>query len=210
MAEVRSIRPEAIVKVGGSLFGDPARLRSVLGMLSQAGVPLVIVPGGGPFADAVRAAQAALRFSEPCAHDLAMLAMRQTAGVFAGLENRLIVADALGEASDILAEGLVPVLVPRLELNEDTSFPKTWEATSDAIACWTGVRLRAGRIVFVKSRSAPAGSVPEELARAGVIDQVSPGILASAGIETLVVGPGEDDGLARFVGCARASGRGSG
>ncbi len=199
MAEARSKRPELIVKVGGSLFGDPGRLRGVLRMLSHAGVPLVIVPGGGPFADAVRSAQSALRFSEPCAHDLAMLAMRQTAGVFAGLQAGLTVAETLSDAGEILADGRIPVLVPRLELNEDASFPKTWEATSDAIACWVGARLRAGRIVFVKSRVAPAGLVPEDLAQAGVIDAVSPGILAGTGIDTMVMGPGQDDDLERAL-----------
>jgi aspartokinase-like uncharacterized kinase len=64
-----------VVKLGGSLAGSE-RLREWLAAL--AGQPgLVLVPGGGPFADAVRAAQGALRFDDATAHHLAMLAMEQ-------------------------------------------------------------------------------------------------------------------------------------
>ncbi len=200
MAGSDSIQPELVVKIGGSLMGDLPRLRSVLRLLASSNVPLVVVPGGGRFADGVREAQTRMGFSEACAHDLAILAMKQTAGVFCDLQPGLVVVDHLSDALSALDDGCVPLLVPLAELKKDASFPKTWAATSDAIAAWAGVKLKAHQILFVKSRRAPAACGPGDLASAGVLDPVSPGILAGGGLEAIIIGPGEEDVLARAVG----------
>lgn len=84
-----------VVKLGGSLLADPARLRAWLGRLAAGALgPCLIVPGGGPFADAVRNAQAALGFDDALAHRLALDAMGRMAEVFRALEPGLgIVSD---------------------------------------------------------------------------------------------------------------------
>ncbi len=80
----------AVVKVGGSLVADRARLCRLLGDLADgAEGPVVIVPGGGALAEAVRATQAALAFPDPLAHRLALDAMAGMARIFAALEPRL-------------------------------------------------------------------------------------------------------------------------
>ena len=50
-------RVQAVVKVGGSLSGVRGALRALGAALAEGAqtVPLVVIPGGGPFADAVRA-----------------------------------------------------------------------------------------------------------------------------------------------------------
>ena len=67
-----------VVKIGGSLV-ETGRLREILAIVARAQRPTVIVPGGGPFADAVRNAQAEFGFSDEAAHRMAILAMHQTA-----------------------------------------------------------------------------------------------------------------------------------
>src|SRR5690606_31775884 len=76
-----SLMHEAVIKVGGSLAGDPAlpRLLETLAELAAAGQRRVVVPGGGPFADAVRAACAAHDPGPSAAHWMAILAMDQYA-----------------------------------------------------------------------------------------------------------------------------------
>ena len=60
--------PPTIVKLGGSLVSDAARLGRLLGALADGGEGrCVVVPGGGPFADAVRQAQGRLGFSDALA-----------------------------------------------------------------------------------------------------------------------------------------------
>ncbi|GJD57342.1 uridylate kinase [Methylobacterium dankookense] len=84
-----------VVKLGGSLLGEPARLRAWLARLTAGALgPCLIVPGGGPFADAVRNAQGALGFDDALAHRLALDAMGRMAEVFCALEPGLeIVSD---------------------------------------------------------------------------------------------------------------------
>ncbi len=64
-----------VVKLGGSLAAS-AHLPRLLQELAR--LPdLVIAPGGGPFADAVRRAQTERGFDDAAAHDMALLAMAQ-------------------------------------------------------------------------------------------------------------------------------------
>ena len=71
-----SSRP-TVVKLGGSL-SESGRIASILKIVGRARLACVIVPGGGAFADAVRAAQAEHGFSQAAAHRMAVLAMHQT------------------------------------------------------------------------------------------------------------------------------------
>ena len=66
-----------VVKLGGALERD-GDLRAVLDTLAGAGAGrLVIVPGGGTFADLVRERQRNWRFDNGTAHAMAVLAMAQ-------------------------------------------------------------------------------------------------------------------------------------
>ena len=79
-----------VVKIGGSLWRSPLLARWIAALRAFPG-PLTIVPGGGPFADAVRAAQSPMGFSDHVAHKMAVLAMEQyglaLVDKFAGLES---------------------------------------------------------------------------------------------------------------------------
>ena len=68
-----------VVKVGGGLLGHDGSLDAVLSALTEMARDerLVIVPGGGPFADAVRAQDAVSTLSDDAAHWMAILAMDQ-------------------------------------------------------------------------------------------------------------------------------------
>ena len=66
-----------VVKLGGSLLGSPelAQWLNVLAKFSDGKV--VIVPGGGLFANSVREAQQISNVSDAVAHQMALLAMDQ-------------------------------------------------------------------------------------------------------------------------------------
>jgi len=59
-----------VVKLGGSLLADPQQWRAALSTLTSAAKSyrLVIVPGGGPFADVVRSIDERFRLSDDAAH----------------------------------------------------------------------------------------------------------------------------------------------
>jgi hypothetical protein len=77
-----------VIKLGGSLLGDPedGRLRRWCDWLAGAGAGRsIVVAGGGPFADAVRASQAHWGFPDDVAHRMALRAMDQYALMAANL-----------------------------------------------------------------------------------------------------------------------------
>ncbi len=70
---------EAVLKVGGSLAEDPTSLAMLcqeLSVLAKAH-RIVIVPGGGKFADTVRKLDKTYNISDVVAHKMAILAMDQ-------------------------------------------------------------------------------------------------------------------------------------
>jgi aspartokinase-like uncharacterized kinase len=135
-----------IVKLGGSLIEAP-ELRRWLAELAAARRHLV-VPGGGPFADAVRRAQAAIGFDDLAAHRMAILAMQQYGLLMGSLEPRLRLAETEAEMT---ADGRSAIWLPWRMIGRDESTQASWDVSSDSLALILATRLRARRLVLVKS-----------------------------------------------------------
>src|SRR5215471_11190818 len=104
-----SPRPEiTVVKLGGSQAASPYLRRWLEAIAAEAGA-IVVVPGGGPFADAVRRAQASMGFDAAAAHDMAMMAMAQFGRALQSLNPVLRPADSLAAIRRALKERKVPV-----------------------------------------------------------------------------------------------------
>jgi aspartokinase-like uncharacterized kinase len=152
---------ETVVKVGGGLLSAPRDFDVVLDAIHDAArvKRLLIVPGGGPFADVVRDVDRRMHLSDDAAHWMAILAMDQYAHLIASrLPHGIVVerADAIGPA---LEAGRVPVIAPSSWLREDDPLPHTWDVTSDSIAAWVAGQLGAERLVLVK----PPGACGDDL-----------------------------------------------
>ena len=77
-----------VVKLGGSLQSFPGLRDWVRLIAEQGGGRVVLVPGGGQFADAVRAAQRTAGFDDRTAHGMALFAMEQYGLMLAALAPR--------------------------------------------------------------------------------------------------------------------------
>ena len=136
-----------VVKVGGGLgggAGDDA-LRALCRTLGEAGQrhPLLVVPGGAVFADAVREADRRFALPATTSHHMAVLGMEQ----FGWLLSELIpgaVRSGQVRATDRRTTVLLPAA---LALD---GLPASWRVTSDSIAAWVAGRAGAGRLVLVK------------------------------------------------------------
>jgi aspartokinase-like uncharacterized kinase len=138
-----------VVKFGGSLF-DAASLKQWLALFAKHS-SLVLVPGGGPFADQVRSAQAQIGFDDATAHAMALLAMEQYGRMLCGLQPGLTPAadaEAIGTA---LEKGDTPVWMPVSMALSDPSIEQNWQVTSDSLAVWLAAKLGFGKLVLVKS-----------------------------------------------------------
>ena len=153
-----------VVKAGGSLMDCIPELFSVL---AESGRDLLIVPGGGRFADAVR--EAGVPDEE--AHWMAVAAMEQMAWCWAA-------AGARPARLDDPVRG-VCVLLPYGPLREFDPLPHTWEVTSDTIAAWVAGR-RGAPLLLLKSVDgipSPSGGVLPEIAAPVATDVVDPCVL---------------------------------
>jgi aspartokinase-like uncharacterized kinase len=179
------VRLAAVVKVGGSLLGSPTLpdLLRTLGTLAGQ-TPLVVVPGGGPFADAVRAACARADPGVTAAHFMAILAMDQCAHYLGGLVSGAALVSEPEGIEKALASGALPLLAPYAWLYSEDPLPHGWHVTSDSIAAWVAARLLAPRVVLLKSidgvQDASGGILPRvpRAAAGEVVDSYFPEALA--------------------------------
>jgi 5-(aminomethyl)-3-furanmethanol phosphate kinase len=180
-----------VVKVGGGLgrgAGDDA-LRALCNTLGELGMrhPLLVVPGGGGFADAVREADCRFGLRAESAHRMAILGMEQFGWLLSDLIPHAVRCTDLGQGIAGRTAVLLPAGLPLDEL------PASWDVTSDSIAAWVADRAGAGRLVLVKAVDGLHGlarmSVAELAAlRAEDVDEYLPTLLDGARFETWVIG----------------------
>jgi len=143
-------RVEAVVKIGGGVLAYSGDFDAALAAIAAAARtrPLLVVPGGGPFADAVREADRRFSLSDDAAHWMAVLAMDQYAHLIA---SRLAGGVLVTGPSELgAAFGRVPILAPYKWLREVDPLPHSWTVTSDSIAAWVSGQVGATELVLVK------------------------------------------------------------
>jgi 5-(aminomethyl)-3-furanmethanol phosphate kinase len=140
------------VKVGGGLLARPGALESVGWALSRAGARrrLVVIPGGGPFANLVREFDLAHGLSPSAAHWMAILGMDQYAHAIADYTPHARVVDDQAGVLNAHEAGRVPILAPYRWLNAADELPHSWDVTSDSLAAYLATLLGAEELVLVK------------------------------------------------------------
>ena len=139
---VRCSLGPVVVKLGGS-FAFSVHLRAWIEAMAGCAGQVVIVPGGGPFADAVRVAQTQMGFDDRAAHQMAVLAMEQYGRALANFNSALSPADSARAIRKRLDVDRVPVWLPTPTVFSANDIPWSWDVTADS--------LRLG---------SPPGSVP--------------------------------------------------
>lgn len=124
-----------VVKLGGSLANHAGE---IIPVLRTARRPLLIVPGGGAFADAVRQSGA----GGDAAHWMACAAMDQYGWMLAarGIKTTPRLARPAGPR----------ILLPYCALRRHDPLPHSWDVTSDTIAAWVAGIL-GGNLLVLKS-----------------------------------------------------------
>jgi len=181
---VLSRKSPLVVKIGGSLAGSP-ELSGWLAALELFAGPLVLVPGGGVFADAVRGMQAKMQFDDVAAHRMALLAMQQYGLALCSLWPRLCCADSIAGIRVTLKHGRVACWTPR----NVSGLPQTWDVTSDTLAAWLAGSLRAKRLLLIKSAEAKPSANLADLAEAGMVDPLFATFAAASGAKIFIAGP---------------------
>ena len=155
------MRIDKVIKLGGSLLAHPRHWRATLDAIERgaAGDHSVVVPGGGPFADAVRIADARLDFGDDAAHWMAIMAMDQHAHAITAALARAALVEELAGIVAASEGGRIPVLAPYRWLRAVDPLPHSWDVTSDSLAAWIAGQLGASELVLIK----PPGSTGERV-----------------------------------------------
>ncbi len=160
-----------VVKIGGSLFDWPelgGRLRALLKQFD--GGKVLLVPGGGTIADAVRAFDQTHRLGEDASHWLAIQALSVNARLLQALLPAAHLFASLANASD---SDKLCILDPLPFFHADDQngdhLPHCWHVTSDSLAVRAAVLLPAREFILLKSASWD-GDDWDAASRAGVVD----------------------------------------
>jgi aspartokinase-like uncharacterized kinase len=193
----------AVLKIGGSLSrgdGLPILCREIRCLGER--YRILVVPGGGEFADQVRTASTRFKLSETIAHCMALSAMDQ----YGYLLNHLIAGSyltaELTAACRATEAGKVSILLPSAPVLQYSGLPHSWHVTSDTISAWVTHQANCRRLVLLKdvdgllgaapAKEFPAALIPEltldQLAeRSGGVDEYLSCFLTDAHLETWVI-----------------------
>ena len=192
-----------VVKIGGSVAGGDALVSWIrlFARFSRRRRPrIVVVPGGGAFADQVRIAQRTRRFDDGVAHRMALLAMDQMGLMFAGLSPALRPAASRRAIAAAHRRGHVPVWLPTRMAAGRRDIPESWDVTSDSLAAWLAGVLAADRLVLVKSVDPPAGPVAASaLCKRGLVDKAFARFIAGRSFECWCVCSSRRGDMARAL-----------
>jgi aspartokinase-like uncharacterized kinase len=153
--------PITVIKIGGGVIGVPTALDRVCALVSQTGRRrrILVVPGGGPFADLVREFDQSIRLSPDTAHWMAILAMDQYAHVLAERITGAVLVEEPGAILGATKPAGVAVLAPSRWMRSADVLPHSWEVTSDSIAAFIAGAVDAVRLVLIKPVADPAEPV---------------------------------------------------
>jgi probable H4MPT-linked C1 transfer pathway protein len=184
---------DVVVKVGGALLSCPEQLASTLSTIATAArsARILVVPGGGPFADAVRDADRTIGLADDAAHWMAILAMDQYAHLLASRIGAATVVTDRTAIAAVIDGGRVPVLAPYVWLSQDDPLPHRWSVTSDSIAAWIAAILGSRMLVLVKAPGAQAPLVDD------YFEQARP-----SGAVVEVIGADDQDALRLALGAS--------
>jgi aspartokinase-like uncharacterized kinase len=158
-----------IIKLGGSL-AHAGTLRDSLQRIAAYNMPVVIVPGGGLFAESVREAQQYWQFDDGTAHEMAVLAMQQMALLMRGLQNDFLIARSNAAIRSALIREKTVIWSPDITELNAAGIAASWDVSADSLAAWLAGELSADELYLVKAASIVADMRLSALAEYGIID----------------------------------------
>jgi aspartokinase-like uncharacterized kinase len=184
------LEPPVVVKIGGSLYDLPElgpRLTCWLTQMQD--TPVLLVPGGGKLADAVRELDRTHHLGGNRAHWLALQIMAVQARFLAALVPGAVVVERLEACAEVWRNGRQAILdahgFAQADEGNEGALPHSWAVTSDSIAARAAQLLKARKLVLLKSMDWPGEANWEEAAHAGVVDAWFPRVVGDLSVEVL-------------------------
>jgi aspartokinase-like uncharacterized kinase len=179
---------DAVIKIGGSLAEDPERLRALCHKLSELAkeYAIIVVPGGGRFADVVRDFDQRFTLSNDVSHRMAILGMYQFGLLLSDIMPNSRVFHRLERGKDLGEAKTAPIFLPLNLMFEEDPFENSWDVTSDSIAAYVANRLHARKVVLATDVDGIFTSNPKKNSDAKLIKRMSAKKLLSSNQRTSV------------------------
>ena len=179
---------EAVIKVGGSIAAHPDALRTLCKKLSEIAKKhrLLIVPGGGEFADVVRGIEKRFASSAYVSHKMAVLGMDQFGLLLSELIPNAIAIASLEKAKDYWKSETTPVFLPSKMMFREEPMEASWDVTSDSIAAFVALRVKADTVILAKDVDGIFSGDPKKDSEAKLIKEISASALSKLRGETAV------------------------
>ncbi|UTB33586.1 MAG: delta 1-pyrroline-5-carboxylate synthetase [Methanobacterium sp. ERen5] len=137
-----------VLKIGGSLFPEEAiNLCEFIVNQTDLGTEILIVCGGGEFANKVRNYNDLLGFSNTCNHRSAIMCMDIIGTLLADKVEGLESVDSLEDALKVSEHGKIPVMNSYALMEDHDPLEHSWRVTSDSIALYISNLLKAKLLI---------------------------------------------------------------
>jgi len=145
---------EAVFKIGGKILENSNNIESTFSQLAQLFEKeilqkIIIIPGGGSFANFVRSLDEVLHIGDDLAHWIAIYSMNYNGIMlnrkYPDLEN----IEKLKTFQN--AKQIFCIFLPYSFLREDDTLPHNWDVTSDSIALYVANKLKLSQCFLIKN-----------------------------------------------------------
>ncbi len=138
-----------IIKIGGSWITSH-QLNDLLQLLKKKAKSenIVLVVGGGCFADSVRLVYKKKKMSERTSSFVALKSTELFAHLLKEIDKDI---DLTEDFKSLNNKGNLKVWLPSNILKTESSFISSWESTSDSVAAWLHNKMDSKGLLFIKS-----------------------------------------------------------
>jgi len=145
---------EAVFKIGGKILENSNNIRSTFSQLTQLYdekilQKIIIIPGGGSFANFVRKIDEELELGADRAHWMAIYSINYNGQTLIKNYPYLETIDELKAFQD--AKQMFCVFLPYSFLRKDDILPHNWDVTSDSIALYVANKLKLNHCFLIKN-----------------------------------------------------------
>ena len=140
-----------VIKIGGSLYASKYLMKWLDAIARYSSRNIVIVPGGGPFADQVRVADKKFNLDQKKAHLMAVLAMQQYGTMLTSECSSMQLANSKEKIHYVWESNKVAVWEPFDMVRNECTLKASWAYTSDSIAAWLASYIQIDNLLMVKS-----------------------------------------------------------
>ena len=145
---------EAVFKIGGKILENSNDIKSTISQLTQLYEKkilqkIIVIPGGGSFANFVRSLDDVLRIGDDLAHWIAIYSMNYNGIILNRKYPALESIEKLKIFQD--AKQMFCIFLPYSFLHEDDTLPHNWDVTSDSIALHVANKLKKRQCFLIKN-----------------------------------------------------------